>query len=83
VDIFKVFKKLTGTHKYIITTEKDAVRIMNNPYFPPAKRSCIYYIPMRVGFLEMEGSDFVSELVMNIDKQEEEANLTTMNDDNQ
>ena len=79
-DIFKVYKNLTGKRKFIITTEKDAVRIMNNPYYPPIKRNCIYYIPMRVAFLEMEGSDFISELVTKIDEQEEEANLTTMND---
>ena len=81
-DIFKVYKSLTGKRKFIITTEKDAVRIMNNPYYPPIKRNCIYYIPMRVGILAVDGPDFVDELVANIDKQEEEANLTTMSDDN-
>lgn len=83
-DIFNVYKSLTGKRKFIITTEKDAVRIMNNPYYPPIKRNCIYYIPMRVGFLETEDSDFVDELVKFIDKQdEEESNLTRMNDYNQ
>ena len=78
-DIFKVYREeLKGKRKFIITTEKDAVRIMNNPYFPPVKRNCIYYIPMSVAFLEMEGADFISELVKRIDEQEEEANLTTM-----
>jgi len=81
-DIFKVYKSLTGTRKFIITTEKDAVRIMNNPYYPPIRRNCIFYIPMRVGFLQMVDSpDFVNELIANIDKQEEEANLTKMTDD--
>ena len=82
-DIFKVYKSLEGKRKFIITTEKDAVRIINNPYFPPMRRNCIYYIPMRVGFLETEGPDFVSELVTRIDEQKEEANLTTMDYDNQ
>ena len=82
-DIFKVYKSLDGKRKFIITTEKDAVRIINNPYFPPMRRNCIYYIPMRVGFLETEGPDFVSELVTRIDEQKEEANLTTMDYDNQ
>lgn len=83
-DIFKVFKDdLKGKRKFIITTEKDAVRIMNNPYFPPTQRSYIFYIPMRVGFLEIEGGHiFVEELIKMIDKQEEETNLTTI-DDNQ
>ena len=69
-DIFKVYNQLEGKRKFIITTEKDAVRIMNNPYYPPTRRHCIYYIPMRVGFLEMEGSNFIDELVKKIDEQD-------------
>ena len=82
-DIFKVYKSLEGKRKFIITTEKDAVRIMNNPYYPPIRRQCIYYIPMRVGFLETDGPDFISELTKRINEQEKEANLTTMDYDNQ
>ena len=69
-DIFKVYNSLQGKRKFIITTEKDAVRIMNNPYYPPTMRSCIYYIPMRVGFLEMEGSNFIDDLERKILGQE-------------
>ena len=69
-DIFKVFNGLEGKRKFIITTEKDAVRIMNNPYYPPTMRHCIYYIPMRVGFLEMEGPGFIEDLERNILGQE-------------
>lgn len=69
-DIFKVYNSLEGKRKFIITTEKDAVRIMNNPYYPPTRRHCIFYIPMRVGFLEMEGSNFIDELVKKIDEQD-------------
>ena len=68
-DIFKVYNQLEGKRKFIITTEKDAVRIMNNPYFPPTRRHYIFYIPMRVGFLEMEGSNFIEGLVKKIDDQ--------------
>ena len=68
-DIFKVYNSLEGKRKFIITTEKDAVRIMNNPYYPPMRRNCIFYIPMRVGFLEMESSNFIEELVKRINDQ--------------
>ena len=68
-DIFKVYNQLEGKRKFIITTEKDAVRIMNNPYYPPTKRNCIYYIPIKVGFLELEGSNFIDNLVKGIDDQ--------------
>lgn len=70
-DIFKVYNSLEGKRKFIITTEKDAVRIMNNPYYPPTKRNCIFYIPMRVGFLEMEGANFIEGLVEMIDQQDD------------
>lgn len=69
-DIFKVFNSLEGRRKFIITTEKDAVRIVNNPYYPPTKRNVIFYIPMKVGFLEMEGCNFVEELIRKIDMQD-------------
>ena len=72
-DIFKVFNNLEGKRKFIITTEKDAVRILNNPYFPPTKRNIIFYVPMRVGFLEMEGSNFIESLVQRIDKQDDQS----------
>ena len=80
-DIFKVYKSLEGKRKFIITTEKDAVRIMNNPYYPPMKRNCIYYIPMKVGFLEMESCNFVDKLVEQIDMPD--SALTTTGDINQ
>jgi len=70
-DIFKVFNELNGSRKFIITTEKDAVRILNNPYYPPTKRGNIFYIPMRVGFLEMEGANFIEDLVAKIEGEEE------------
>lgn len=64
-DIFNVFDKLPGNRKFIVTTEKDSVRIVNNPYYPPAMRSVIYYIPIKVGFLSNNG-DFISEVVKRI-----------------
>ena len=81
-DIFKVYKNLQGKRKFIITTEKDAVRIMNNPYYPPTKRNCIYYIPMKVGFLETEGPNFIDYLVEQIEKPDGDQSLTP-NDYNQ
>lgn len=46
------FSSMIGQRKYIITTEKDAVRLMNNPYFPHHLRKVIYYLPIRVTFDE-------------------------------
>lgn len=66
--IFKIFNELKGRNKYIITTEKDAVRILNNPYFPPTMRDFIYFIPIKVGFLNYEDRDFITELNKKIEE---------------
>ena len=80
-DIFRVYKELEGKRKFIITTEKDAVRIMNNPYYPPTKRNCIYYIPMRVAFLEFaDEHNFIDELVEKIEKHAQEPISTNDNE---
>lgn len=38
--------------KFIVTTEKDAVRLFNNPYFPHSLKSHIFYVPIKVGFID-------------------------------
>ncbi len=52
------FNQLPGDRKYIITTEKDAVRLLNNPYFPHSLKKYIFYIPIKVEFIEQGDSDF-------------------------
>ncbi|MDE5686412.1 MAG: tetraacyldisaccharide 4'-kinase [Paramuribaculum sp.] len=44
------FTNMVGKRKYILTTEKDAMRLMTNPYFPHHLRKYIYYLPIRVSF---------------------------------
>lgn len=48
--ILKRFNSLDANKKYIITTEKDAVRLANNPYFPYELMPYIYYLPIAVEF---------------------------------
>lgn len=61
--ITREFNALEGTDKFIVTTEKDAVRLLNNPYFPHALKSKIFYVPIRVEFIDEErGSTFTSTL---------------------
>jgi tetraacyldisaccharide 4'-kinase len=40
--------------KYIITTEKDAVRLINNPYFPHELKPYIFFMPVRVEFINRD-----------------------------
>lgn len=68
--ILRIFNELKGRRKFIITTEKDAVRILNNPYFPLELRDYIYYVPIRVGFLNYEDREFIPELIKKIEEPE-------------
>lgn len=65
-DIDKIverFKALKGQHKIIVTTEKDAVRLMHNPYFPKDLKPFIFYLPITVKMIRgIEDLDFIEEL---------------------
>lgn len=67
-EIFDYYDSLSARRKYIVTTEKDAVRILNSPYFPPEMRHVIYYVPIKVRFLNtVDGKvfiDYVRNLIL-------------------
>lgn len=46
--IAKEYNELKGAHKLIITTEKDAVRLLHNPYFPANLKPLVFYLPIYV-----------------------------------
>lgn len=57
------FDELKGSRKVIITTEKDAVRLAFNPYFPESLKPYIFYLPISVDMLDgIDDSDFVGTL---------------------
>ncbi len=60
--IVKRFNEIEGNRKYIVTTEKDAVRLTNNPYFPHGLKKHIYYIPIEVRFDPMNSQTFDLEI---------------------
>jgi tetraacyldisaccharide 4'-kinase len=47
----------------ILCTEKDAARIRNNPHFPEAWRSRMYYVPIEIKIL-FDGSEPLNELIL-------------------
>ncbi|MCM1005139.1 MAG: tetraacyldisaccharide 4'-kinase [Prevotella sp.] len=56
------FSEIKG-RKVIITTEKDAVRLAHNPYFPEHLKQLIFYLPISVDMLEgIDGADFIGAL---------------------
>lgn len=60
--ITKRFNELEGKQKIIVTTEKDAVRLINNPYFPHKLKPYIFYQPVDVTFDPMNVDSFDLEL---------------------
>ena len=66
-DIVEVYNTLKGRYKIIITTEKDAVRIANNPYFPYELKQHIFYQPINVEFLPYDTESFNERLSKRIE----------------
>lgn len=63
LDIEKKFKAMPGEKKIIVTTEKDAVRLMHNPYFPKNLKPFTFYLPISVRMVKgVDDHDFIEEL---------------------
>ena len=45
------FNKMKGRNKYIVTTEKDSVRIAGSPYYPHDLKASTFYLPIKVELL--------------------------------
>ena len=45
------YAQMRGENKIIVTTEKDAVRLSCNPYFPHELKSATFYLPVEVEFV--------------------------------
>lgn len=74
-EIEKKFKKMPGKHKIIVTTEKDAVRLMHNPYFPKELKPFTFYLPINVRMVKgVDDHDLITEI-------KHQLKLTTPNSD--
>lgn len=63
------FDNLSGERKIIVTTEKDAVRLAYNPYFPTRLKKVIYFMPIAVKMIDgLETADFISDLTKAIEE---------------
>lgn len=51
IRIEEKFRAMKGERKIIVTTEKDAVRLLFNPYFPQDLKPLVFYQPIRVKML--------------------------------
>lgn len=59
-EITRLFDELPSANKFIVTTEKDAVRILNNPYFPHRLKKSIFYVPIKVEFIDRGEAEFTA-----------------------
>lgn len=73
-DIQKIeerYKAYKGARKIILTTEKDAGRLLHNPYFPQYLKPYTFAIPVEVEMRNdcwADGKDFVGDLEVEIQK---------------
>lgn len=60
--LLEQFDSLPGMRKIILTTEKDAMRLAYNPYFPERLKRVTYYVPIAVRMLNVpETTDFITD----------------------
>lgn len=64
--ILKRFNALDANNKYIVTTEKDAVRLINSPDFPNDLKPYIFYLPISVEFINLDNSPKFSETLISL-----------------
>jgi tetraacyldisaccharide 4'-kinase len=57
-DIAYNFDKIIGRNKLIITTEKDAARLTDSPYFRTLENLPLFYQPIEIGFHKRSGISF-------------------------
>jgi tetraacyldisaccharide 4'-kinase len=56
------FDKIQNKNKLIITSEKDAVRLMHSPYIQEEIKSLIYYLPIEVVFKPEQEELFIQKI---------------------
>lgn len=66
-EISERFKALPGERKIIVTTEKDAVRMAYNPYFPQKLKPFVFFQPISV---TMPDDSFIQTILSSIGKDE-------------
>ncbi|MBU1009569.1 MAG: tetraacyldisaccharide 4'-kinase [Bacteroidetes bacterium] len=52
------FEAILGKNKIMVTTEKDAMRLIDSPYFSRLERFPLFYIPIEVKFHENKAKGF-------------------------
>jgi len=61
--IYSAYSNLKSTTRYLITTEKDAVRLREFTNITEPIRSALFYIPVGIHFLNEDGNEFDNMIV--------------------
>jgi len=61
-EICNQFRAMQGNSNFIVTTEKDAMRLQFFPQIPAEVKSRLYYIPVQVKFLDEEEFQFNKQI---------------------
>jgi tetraacyldisaccharide 4'-kinase len=61
-NISKTFAKITGDNKFIVTTEKDASRMVSNKKFPAELKPFVFVLPIKVSFMLDEENTLIKKI---------------------
>ena len=75
------FANLNGENKIIITTEKDATRIFEMKIEQDDIRKHLFYVPLRIKFLNDDKSNFDKQILNYIQKNKRSSNLHNIDTD--
>lgn len=64
--IMQSFQRLKGQNKAILTTEKDAARLLHNKYLNEEQKECMYYLPISISFLEKRKESFDNMILKHV-----------------
>lgn len=67
------YNSMKGENRIIITTEKDAVRLSCNPYFPHELKAVTFYLPIEVEFINRSNSDEFADAIRKYIKENDPA----------
>lgn len=70
-DIYSILKRyedIFGKNKILVTTEKDAMRLIDSPYFSQFENLPLFYVPITVKFHEEKGRSFDNQVLAYVRK---------------
>ena len=83
-DIAKVNSQFEAmpSPKIIITTEKDAARLVNNPHLSNEVKQNLYTLPVHISFMQNQGEEFNQIIINYVRKNPRNSSMAQTKDDN-